>query len=195
MFPDRQRVPLCAAVGPLPGVFCSFGPGNVNHIAGPHAFLRCDTFVPASPSIEPEEEKRRLFAAMTHFVMEEAAQHPVLLVVEDIHWCDDLSLDLLLHLARRCRQVQQLLLRDQQPTNFFERQAARIWGELALAQGEATRALAIAEHLLTSAPGNARPRPIPHLLCGSDSYMPRLICSQRKNLSTLVRLPGKRLVV
>lgn len=58
----------------------------------------------------PEEEKRQLFATMTHFVMEQAAQHPVLLVVEDIHWCDDLSLDLLLHLARRCRQVPFLLL-------------------------------------------------------------------------------------
>lgn len=62
------------------------------------------------PAVEPEEEKRRLFAAMTHFVTEQAAQCPVFLVVEDIHWCDDLSLDLLLHLARRCRQVPLLLL-------------------------------------------------------------------------------------
>src|SRR5260370_12935 len=66
--------------------------------------------LPAPLSGDPEEEKRRLFAAMTHFVTEQAAQHPVLLVVEDIHWCDDLSLDLLLHLARRCRQVPLLLL-------------------------------------------------------------------------------------
>ncbi len=66
--------------------------------------------LPASSSVNPEEEKRRLFAAMTHFVTEQAAQHPVLLVVEDAHWCDDLSLDLLLHLARRCRQVPLLLL-------------------------------------------------------------------------------------
>src|SRR6266566_5099996 len=66
--------------------------------------------LPTPPSVEPEEEKRRLFAAMTHFVTEQAAQHPVLLVVEDVHWCDDLSLDLLLHLARHCRQVPLLLL-------------------------------------------------------------------------------------
>ena len=66
--------------------------------------------LPTPPSVDPEEEKRRLFAAMTHFVTEQAARHPVLLVVEDIHWCDDLSLDLLLHLARRCRQVPLLLL-------------------------------------------------------------------------------------
>ena len=60
--------------------------------------------------------------------------------------------------------LEAILLRDQQPTNFFERQAARIWGELALAQGEAARALALAEYLLASAPGDARPQPIPHLL-------------------------------
>ena len=65
---------------------------------------------PAPLSSEPEEEKRRLFAAMVHFVTEQARQQPVLLVVEDVHWCDDLSLDLLLHLARRCRQAPVLLL-------------------------------------------------------------------------------------
>ena len=66
--------------------------------------------LPTPPAFEPEEEKRRLFAVMTHFVTEQAAQHPVLLAVEDLHWCDDLSLDLLLHLARRCRQVPLFLL-------------------------------------------------------------------------------------
>lgn len=66
--------------------------------------------LPAPLSANPQEEKRQIFAAMSHFLMEQAAQHPALLVVEDIHWCDDLSLDLLLHLARRCRQVPFLLV-------------------------------------------------------------------------------------
>jgi non-specific serine/threonine protein kinase len=60
--------------------------------------------------------------------------------------------------------LETILPRDQEPGNFFERQAGRVWGELALAQGEATRALSIAESLLASAPGDARPQPIPHLL-------------------------------
>lgn len=58
-----------------------------------------------------------------------------------------------------------ILPRDQEPSNFFERQAARIWGELMLAQGKPTDdALHIAEQLLASAPGDMRPQPIPHLL-------------------------------
>src|SRR5713101_1822972 len=65
---------------------------------------------PASSSVDPEEEKRRLFAAMTHFLMEQATRQPVLLVVEHVHWCDNLSLDFLLHLGRRCRNVPLLLL-------------------------------------------------------------------------------------
>ncbi|HEY6411872.1 MAG TPA: tetratricopeptide repeat protein, partial [Ktedonobacteraceae bacterium] len=56
-----------------------------------------------------------------------------------------------------------IMPREQQPSDFFERQAARVWGELALAQGEAARALHIAEQLLVSAPGDAQ-QPIPHLL-------------------------------
>jgi DNA-binding CsgD family transcriptional regulator/Tfp pilus assembly protein PilF len=56
-----------------------------------------------------------------------------------------------------------VLPRDQQPSNFFERQVARIWGELELAQGEADLALAIAEQLIESAPGDMQ-QPIPHLL-------------------------------
>src|SRR5207244_1985626 len=65
---------------------------------------------PVSPSVDPEEEKRRLFAAMTHFLVEQATRHPVLLVIEDVHWCDDLSLDFLLHLARRGLHVPLLML-------------------------------------------------------------------------------------
>ena len=81
--------------------------------------------LPTPPAVEPEEEKRRLFAAMTHFVTEQAAQHPVLLVVEDIHWSDDLSLDLLLHLARRCRQVPLLLLVTYRSEELHPRSSTR----------------------------------------------------------------------
>ena len=56
-----------------------------------------------------------------------------------------------------------VLPEDQQPVDFFERQAARVWGELALVRGEADRALAIAEKLIESAPGDLQ-QPIPHLL-------------------------------
>src|SRR5258707_149083 len=50
----------------------------------------------------------------------------VLLVVEDIHWSDDGSLDLLDHLARTCKAVPLLILCLARPS-LFERRPA--WGE------------------------------------------------------------------
>jgi DNA-binding CsgD family transcriptional regulator/predicted negative regulator of RcsB-dependent stress response len=57
--------------------------------------------LPALPILEPEQEKRRLFAALTHVFVQKSLQHPVLFIIEDLHWCDDLSLEFLHYLARR----------------------------------------------------------------------------------------------
>jgi DNA-binding CsgD family transcriptional regulator len=62
------------------------------------------------PPLDPEREQRRLFAVLTHFLTQQAGQHPVLLVIEDLHWCDETSLELLLHLAPHCSQLPVLLL-------------------------------------------------------------------------------------
>jgi DNA-binding CsgD family transcriptional regulator len=53
-------------------------------------------------TLAPDQRKQRLFTAMTRYVTSQAARQPLLLVVEDLHWCDESSLELLLHLARRC---------------------------------------------------------------------------------------------
>jgi predicted ATPase len=62
------------------------------------------------PILEPEQEKRRLFAVLARFFLHLSAQTPVLMVVEDVHWSDDTSLDFLLYLARRVRAHRFLLL-------------------------------------------------------------------------------------
>ena len=49
---------------------------------------------------EPEQEKRRLFVALTQFFTGLASKQPVLLMVEDLHWSDEMSLEFLLSLAR-----------------------------------------------------------------------------------------------
>src|SRR5579864_3017487 len=54
------------------------------------------------PPLEPEQEKRRLFAALTQLFLNQAAKQPALLIVEDLHWSDDTSLEFLHYLARRC---------------------------------------------------------------------------------------------
>jgi len=65
---------------------------------------------PPAPLPDPEQEKRRLFAALTRFFKERTSQQPVLLVIEDLHWCDDISLEFLLSLARSSVDLPLLLL-------------------------------------------------------------------------------------
>jgi predicted ATPase len=57
---------------------------------------------PLPQTLDPEQRKRRLFIVLTHLFTSQAAQQPILFIVEDVHWCDESSLDFLLHLARHC---------------------------------------------------------------------------------------------
>jgi DNA-binding CsgD family transcriptional regulator len=54
-----------------------------------------------NPILAPEQEKRRCFQALTQFFTRTAARQPLLVTIEDLHWSDDTSLELLLILARR----------------------------------------------------------------------------------------------
>jgi DNA-binding CsgD family transcriptional regulator/tetratricopeptide (TPR) repeat protein len=62
------------------------------------------------PLLDPEQEKRRLFVALTRFFTDQASQRPVLLVIEDLHWGDDISLEFLQFFARQCTSLPLLLL-------------------------------------------------------------------------------------
>jgi DNA-binding NarL/FixJ family response regulator len=52
---------------------------------------------------DPQQEKRRLFTVLTRFFTHQATRQPALLIIEDLHWCDESSLEFLLHLARQGR--------------------------------------------------------------------------------------------
>lgn len=56
-------------------------------------------------SLDPQQEQRRLFALLRHFFTEQATRQPLLFIVEDLHWSDETSLELLLYLARNCTHL------------------------------------------------------------------------------------------
>jgi predicted ATPase len=62
--------------------------------------------------LDPEQEKRRRFETLAHFFTTQAVKQPVFLIMEDLHWSDDTSLELLHYLARRCSAYSLLLLRS-----------------------------------------------------------------------------------
>ena len=80
----------------LAGLF----PGLVDHASD-------DT---SAHAIEPEQEKRRLFVALTRFFTRLTSTQPVLLMVEDLHWSDEMSLEFLLSLARSAARHPLLLV-------------------------------------------------------------------------------------
>ncbi|MHB8647931.1 MAG: ATP-binding protein, partial [Thermomicrobiales bacterium] len=57
--------------------------------------------VTRATALPPEHEKRRLFEAFVTLCVRLATETPVLLTLEDLHWADETSLDLLRLLARR----------------------------------------------------------------------------------------------
>lgn len=62
------------------------------------------------PTLDAEQEKRRLFAALTQVFTSQASSQALLLVVEDLHWSDESSLEFLQYLARRIAAHRLLLL-------------------------------------------------------------------------------------
>jgi DNA-binding CsgD family transcriptional regulator len=66
--------------------------------------------LPSLPPLAPEQEKRRLFAALAHLFLRPTTKQPALLIVEDLHWSDETSLEFLHYLARRCTASPLLVL-------------------------------------------------------------------------------------
>jgi DNA-binding CsgD family transcriptional regulator len=63
-----------------------------------------------SPALDPEAEKRRLFESLIQFFIRLAARGPLLLILEDLHWSDKVSLDFLQLFVRRLPTQPILLL-------------------------------------------------------------------------------------
>lgn len=70
------------------------------------------SYFSASPShtFQPSEHRHRLLDVLTQFVVSLATPHAVLVVIEDLHWCDESSLGFLLSLARHVRSLPLLCL-------------------------------------------------------------------------------------
>jgi class 3 adenylate cyclase/predicted ATPase len=54
-----------------------------------------------APTLEPEELRRRQLTALTNWVMAGARTQPVVLALEDVHWADPTTLELLRGIAER----------------------------------------------------------------------------------------------
>jgi DNA-binding CsgD family transcriptional regulator/Tfp pilus assembly protein PilF len=63
-----------------------------------------------SEALNAAEEKRRLFSTLGFFLVEQAERAPTVLAIEDLHWADDVSRELVLFLSRRAQSSPLLVL-------------------------------------------------------------------------------------
>jgi len=91
---------LLDAMGPRAAELVKLLPELASRLPAPHA----------APLAESEVEKRRLFDALTWSFLHLSERDPLLLIVEDLHWSDEASLEYLLYLVRRAARHPILLL-------------------------------------------------------------------------------------
>ncbi|MGZ3611038.1 MAG: helix-turn-helix transcriptional regulator [Ktedonobacteraceae bacterium] len=75
--------------------------------------------------LEPEQEKRRIFTALVHCFTGLSMTEPLMLIIEDLHWSDDTSLEFLHYLARHSTDHPLLLLMTYRSDEL--RPALRSW--------------------------------------------------------------------
>jgi DNA-binding CsgD family transcriptional regulator len=63
-----------------------------------------------TPALDPPAEKHRLFESIARFATSVAASHPLLIILEDLHWSDEQSLELLDFFVRRIAALPILIL-------------------------------------------------------------------------------------
>jgi class 3 adenylate cyclase len=71
--------------------------------------------VPDPPMLAPEHRRARLMAALTDWVLEAARSEPLLLIVEDLHWLDPSSLEVLQTLVEQGDAAPLMLLLTARP--------------------------------------------------------------------------------
>src|SRR6266487_1294147 len=110
----------------------------------PEVVLPVTDLITAQPltALEPEQEKRHIFTALVHCFTSLATTLPLMLIIEDLQWGDDTSLEFLHYLARHSTDHPLLLLMTYR--NDEIRPALRNW----LAQLDRERLAH--EYLLTS---------------------------------------------
>ena len=89
-----------AALGPLAAEFAKLLPELAPHLSVSQS----------APPLDPGVEKGRLFEALSSLFLHQVEAGPLLLIVEDLHWSDQASLELLLYLVRRIAEKPILLL-------------------------------------------------------------------------------------
>lgn len=82
-------------------------------------------FQPVDAAVADAGDQRRILDAVVAAIEKYAAAAPVLLAIEDVHWIDRASSDVLLHLARRISNLRALLVVSFRPIEAHQHEQVR----------------------------------------------------------------------
>jgi predicted ATPase/DNA-binding CsgD family transcriptional regulator len=99
-FTQGAAFDLLDDLGPLAAELAKLLPELADHVSLPQA----------SSPLQSELEKRRLFEALTNLFLHQAGAGLLMMIVEDLHWSDEASLEFLLYFVRRMAGYPILLL-------------------------------------------------------------------------------------
>lgn len=97
-----EGLPFVPVSSLLRGLVARFGLDTVRQWAGP-ATAALGSLLPvlAPPEVEPDQTDRiRLFEAVGQVLEQAATEQPLLVIIEDLHWSDEATRDLIAFLAR-----------------------------------------------------------------------------------------------
>jgi len=96
-------------------------------VAGQAGWLdRMESIIDQRPAPPGELDQERVFEQVTKLLQAMAAEQPLLLIIDDLHWADGASLALFFHLARRIDQSRILLIGTYRPDEVaFSRNGQR----------------------------------------------------------------------
>jgi DNA-binding CsgD family transcriptional regulator len=118
-FPQDSAYPYAPLLDMLRARLAGRTPAAIAAAVGPYAhdiaallpeLVSLPDDLPATPALDPALQQRRLFAALAHCLTRRATSQPLVIIVEDLHWSDEGSLDFLLYLLRRSTAEPTLLI-------------------------------------------------------------------------------------
>jgi len=98
----------------------------------------------------PEDRKNRLFAGVAHFLGATAAHDPILLALDDMHFADAATVELLQHVARRSPSYRLLLIVAYRPNEVPATAAGKAFTQIIHALGREAFSSAVALRPLTA---------------------------------------------
>jgi predicted ATPase len=118
-FEQETSFPYAPWIDALRAYFTPLDATQIKELLGPLApeFIKLlpelALLIPAiqpSPPLEPLAEKYRFFESLARFIVSLAKANPLLMILEDLHWSDESSLELLHFFARRISALPILLV-------------------------------------------------------------------------------------